>query len=114
VGLEAHYRISGRCGPHLAHVFLDLAVAARISRSADLSEEPCRREPGKLAQARIDDAAEGIDLACDGRARRIAHQRIIQLAIELSGSDPVIDSPPRNAKLARDFRLAQPPLQIVT
>jgi hypothetical protein len=98
----------------LPHVFLQLCVAARIARGTDLLEEPGRRQLGKLVQPRVDDAAKAIDLACHGRARRVAHRRVIELAIKLARFDPVIHGSPRNAKLARNLRPAQATLQIVT
>jgi len=44
----------------------------------------------------------------------VRHRLVVEIAIELTGLDPVIYGPPPNAELPRDLRLAQALLQIVT
>ena len=89
--LEAHDRLFRRLRLDPTDVLLDLGVAAWVAGSLDLLEEAHRRQLGKLFQAGNNDRLVGVQLRGHRRPRLTANRLLVELPVQLTGLDPVVD-----------------------
>ena len=111
--LEAHRLLHRLTRSRPAHVVPHPAVRAGVAGRPHFVEQPLRRQPRELLQARVDDRLEGIQLVRRRRPRRIARLAGTQVTFQLPRLDPVVDRAPAHAEASRQLRLRHPRFEVV-
>src|SRR5271157_4991841 len=90
--LETNHRFS-LCRTNMAHVFAQLRIATLIAGCANLLVNPHGAQQWVLLQPRLDDRAIGINLPCHRGTFPVMRRLFIQIPVQLTCFDPVIDCP---------------------
>ena len=90
-----------------------LAVAIRLTRRADLVEQPLRRQLRELLKARVDYLLVRFHLVGHGRTRRISSRTGRQIPVQLARPEPIVDRPTTYPEAPRQLRLRDGLFQIV-
>lgn len=104
--LEPDDGLRGWPWPDLPHEVADLGIAAGVPGRADLVEEADGGELGVVGQAGPDDLAVGIELG-GPRWTGLVARWLVEVAVELSGSDPSADGPHVDAEAPGDVGLGE-------
>src|SRR5215467_13539196 len=111
--LEAHYWICGGVRAYLPHVLLQLRVSAGIARAPELLEQSLCREQRKRLEPRLDDRLVGIEPRRHRRPRSVTDILVLQVPIQLSRLDPVVNRTAADPEALSQLGLTHPLLQIV-
>ena len=76
-------------------------------------QRPLRRQLRIHLQARLDNPLERVQLVLDRRPPRIATRARLQLPVQLTGLDPVVDRSPAELEPSRQLGFRHPLLEVM-
>ena len=111
--LEPDQRLDRLARPRRPHVVQHALVTARITRRADLVEQPLCRELRESLKTRVDDPLVGVELVRHRGTQRIPSRTGRQIPVQLARLDPIVNRPTVHPEPPGQLRLRDTLIQIV-